>query len=198
MRENCHCRKRSISSNEFVSRAQSNIVWNYAGVLEVLQIVTSTCHRPMERLYCRQIVRQPLDVVFAFFERPENLERITPPELSFEILTPSPISMERGALIDYRVRLAGIPFRWTTYITRYEPPHTFVDVQLCGPYTFWHHTHRFSPIEERATLIEDEVLYLLPFGLLGSLFHRLWIKRQLTRIFDYRGTVIGTLFGSAE
>ncbi len=151
----------------------------------------------MERLYRRQIVRQPLEEVFAFFERPENLERITPPELGFEILTPQPVPMERGALIDYRVRLAGIPFRWTTYIARYEPPHMFVDVQLRGPYAFWHHTHRFSTIGERGTLIEDEVLYLLPFGLLGKIPHRIWIKRQLTRIFDYRANVIAALFGSS-
>ncbi|RMF35303.1 MAG: CDP-paratose 2-epimerase [Chlorobiota bacterium] len=151
----------------------------------------------MERLYRRQIVRHPLEVVFAFFERPENLERITPPELGFEILTPPPIPMERGALIDYRVRLAGIPFRWTTYIARYEPPFMFVDVQLRGPYAFWHHTHRFSSLEGRGTLIEDEVLYLLPLGLLGKISHCIWIKRQLSRIFDHRAKVIAALFGSS-
>lgn len=74
----------------------------------------------------------------------------------------------------------------------------FVDVQLRGPYAFWHHTHRFSPIDEQATIIEDEVLYLLPFGPLGKIAHRIWIKRQLERIFDYRAKVIVALFGSPD
>jgi len=140
----------------------------------------------MERLYRRQVVPRPIEEVFAFFDRPENLNLITPPELQFEILTPSPIEMKVGALIDYRIRLAGLPMRWTTYISRYEPPRCFIDVQLRGPYSFWHHTHTFTPLHEHSTLIEDEVLYCLPFGLMGRIAHLLWVRRQLNRIFDYR------------
>lgn len=150
----------------------------------------------MYRLYRRQRVEQPLEKVFAFFERPENLERITPPHLGFHILTPSPIPMQVGALIDYRIRLFGVPFRWTTYIARYEPPILFVDVQLKGPYSFWYHTHRFSADGEGATVIEDDVLYLLPAGLVGKVVHALSVRRQLERIFDYRAQVIATLFAA--
>jgi ligand-binding SRPBCC domain-containing protein len=153
----------------------------------------------MEKLYRRQKVFSPLHEVFAFFERPENLERLTPASLRFEILTPSPIPMEQGALIDYRIRLAGIPFRWTTYIAQYHPPHHFVDIQLRGPYSFWHHTHRFTSVEGgHATLIEDEVCYCLPFGLIGTVAHRIWIRSQLARIFDYRARVIADLFSPSN
>lgn len=150
----------------------------------------------MYRLFRQQRVEAPLEEVFRFFERPENLQRITPPELDFAILTPSPIPMHLGALIDYRIRLGGIPFRWTTYIACYEPPHRFIDVQLRGPYSFWHHTHRFHALEPEVTLIEDEVLYLLPAGPIGNLMHRLWIRRQLDRIFDYRRQQIAEIFRS--
>lgn len=150
----------------------------------------------MYRLYRCQRVEQPLDNVFAFFERPENLERITPPHLRLHILTPSPIPMQVGTLIDYRIRLFGLPFRWTTYIARYEPPRLFVDVQLRGPYSFWHHTHRFTADGDGATIVEDEVLYLLPAGVVGKVVYALFIHRQLKEIFDYRAQVIAKLFAA--
>ncbi len=140
----------------------------------------------LHRLYREQVIHRPLEEVFAFFERPENLDLITPPELGFRFLTPSPIPMHQGAIIDYQIKLFGIPIRWTTYIAIYEPPHRFVDVQLKGPYSFWHHTHRFSALDSNTTLMTDEVLYLLPFGPVGEIVHTLWVKHQLKRIFDYR------------
>jgi len=149
----------------------------------------------MHRLYCTQRVERPIEEVFAFFERPENLDSITPPELNFRILTPSPITMEKGTLIDYTVRITGIPLRWTTYIARYEPPHCFVDVQVRGPYSFWHHTHTFRAVSDHATLIEDEVLYLLPYGIVGRAVHALWVRRQLERIFAYRARRYHELLG---
>jgi ligand-binding SRPBCC domain-containing protein len=122
--------------------------------------------------------------VFAFFAAAENLGKITPPELGFRIVTPSPVEMCSGALIDYRIRFWVLPLRWETLITIWSPPVTFVDRQLRGPYRTWIHTHRFT---ERAggTLIEDEVVYGLPFGALGALAAPL-VNRQLTRIFSYR------------
>jgi len=147
----------------------------------------------LHRLFRQQWVRPPLEIVFRFFERPENLGQITPPELGFELLTPSPVPMHLGALIDYRIRLFGVPVRWTTYIAVYDPPHCFVDVQLRGPYSFWHHTHRFESVNG-GTLITDEVLYLLPCGPLGELVHRVWVKRQLRYIFEYRQRRLAALF----
>jgi len=96
--------------------------------------------------------------VFPFFAEARNLETLTPPWLKFEVLTPAPIVMRPGTLIDYRIRVHGLPIRWRTEITAWDPPHRFVDVQLHGPYTLWHHTHTF---EERdgGTLCLDHVRY---------------------------------------
>lgn len=142
-----------------------------------------------------QRVPQPLENVFPFFARPENLERITPPMLGMRVLTPSPIEMRVGALIDYAIKMRGLPMRWTTYIRAYDPPHRFVDVQLRGPYSFWHHTHTFRE-ENGETVLGDEVRYMLPFGPFGELAHGLLVKRDLDRIFAYRQEVIADEFGS--
>jgi hypothetical protein len=154
---------------------------------------TRTSGMPLYHLSRQQWLKPSLEVVFSFFERPENLAEITPPELGFELLTPSPVPMHLGALIDYRIRLSGIPVRWTTYIAAYDPPYSFVDVQLRGPYSFWYHVHRFEPMNG-GTLVIDDVLYLLPFGHMGRLLHRLWVKRQLRYIFDYRQRRLAALF----
>lgn len=148
-------------------------------------------------LHREQFVGRPLEEVFAFFSRPENLARITPASMGFEIITPSPIEMRAGALIDYTVKTWGIPVRWTTLIAEFVPPLRFVDVQLKGPYSFWHHTHRFEAVAE-GTRITDEVRYALPFGPIGRLAHALIVKRQLERIFRHREVVIEHLFGAGE
>jgi len=146
------------------------------------------------RLHRRQVVPRSRDEVFAFFARPENLAAITPASLGFELLTPSPVAMRLGTLIDYRIRLLRMPVRWTTYISAFDPPEMFIDVQLRGPYSFWHHTHRFEQVEQ-GTVIEDEVLYLLPFVPLGHLVHFLWVRKELERIFAYRRERIAQMFG---
>jgi ligand-binding SRPBCC domain-containing protein len=129
--------------------------------------------------------------VFRFFETPENLARLTPPSLGFEILTPSPIVMRAGALIDYCVRPLGFPQRWTTLIESYDPPRRFTDVQLRGPYSFWHHTHTFE-VAEGGTRMTDEVRYVLPFGPFGAPAAP-WVAWQLDRIFDFRARTVAAL-----
>ena len=126
----------------------------------------------------------PRDQVFAFFAEATNLQRITPPELGFEMVTPHPIDLREGTRINYRRHLFGVPFAWQSEIQRWHPPEAFVDIQLRGPYKRWVHTHRFRE-EQGATIIEDEVQYALPYWPLGELAYPL-VHLQLHRIFRYR------------
>lgn len=145
-------------------------------------------------LITEQHVSRHRDEVFAFFDRPENLARITPRWLDFRILTPQPLTMREGAVIDYLIRLGPLPTRWRSIISVYDPPHRFVDEQLMGPYSFWHHTHEFAEIPG-GTLIRDHVRYLLPFGFLGDVAHALMVERQLEGIFAHRRKAIDRMFG---
>ena len=137
-----------------------------------------------------QRVPLPPEDVFPFFEDAYNLEDITPPFLGFRVVTARPIDMRAGALIEYRLKLHGVPVRWKTQIESFDPPHTFTDVQLSGPYKLWHHTHVFEPDGRGGTIMRDRVLYELPFGPLGEVAHALFVRRDLRRIFDFRQEVV--------
>ena len=141
-----------------------------------------------------QFVPRPLLEVFAFFADAANLEVLTPGFLRFRILTPVPIRMAAGTMIDYQIRIAGIPQRWRTLIEVFETPRRFVDVQLHGPYALWRHTHEFSE-SAGGTTIRDSVEYEIPFGLLGVMVRRLLVRRLLEAIFDYRRAKIEEIFG---
>jgi len=129
---------------------------------------------------------------FRFFADAENLERITPSELKFHIISEQPIEIKKGTLIDYKMRLHGIPMKWRTEITEWEPPFKFVDTQLSGPYSQWIHTHIFTELEPNSTLIEDEVRYRLPLYPPGDVVHFL-VRRDLDKIFDYRQKAVAEL-----
>ncbi len=141
-----------------------------------LHVLTRTLHLPL-----------PRPQVFDFFADAENLARITPRELDFRIVR-APDVMAEGALIEYRLGLFGVPFGWLTEISRWEPPHAFVDRQRRGPYRRWHHTHTFAD-EGGGTRIDDRVEYALPLWPFGEIALPL-VRAQLDRIFDYRQQAI--------
>ncbi|MFO0860946.1 MAG: SRPBCC family protein [Phycisphaerales bacterium] len=151
-----------------------------------------------------QDIPLPLDDVFPFFASPENLEAITPPWLNFRILTPSPIPMHEGSIIDYRISLRGIPLRWRTRIDAYDPPLLFIDRQIRGPYLLWEHTHLFEQHSSGATTftrMTDRVRYLprdIPRAvpLLGGLLHKFFVRAELERIFAYRREKLAALLVS--
>ncbi len=146
------------------------------------------------RLEREQIIGQPRSEIFSFFSQPRNLERLTPGFLRFKILTEEPIVMQGGALIDYQIRLFGVSMRWRTRIERFEPETCFVDTQLRGPYRSWVHTHEFEDVPG-GTRMRDIVEYEVGWGPLGGPAHRLFVRRSLRRIFDFRRTAVEEVFG---
>ena len=125
---------------------------------------------------------QPREEVFAFFSDPRNLDAITPPGLRFRILTPGQIEMKTGALIDYKLRIRGVPIRWRTRIAAWEPPFRFVDEQVRGPYRLWEHEHGFES-RDGGTQVRDRIRYAVPFDFL---MHELLVRPDVARIFAYR------------
>jgi ligand-binding SRPBCC domain-containing protein len=140
-----------------------------------------------------QMIPRSRAETFAFFSDAFNLERITPPFLRFRIVTPAPIEMEAGAVIEYRLALFGAPIYWRTVIESWDPEESFVDSQTKGPYALWRHTHSFEEKGPRQTLMRDRVEYSIPFGAPGRIAHSLFIKRWLKKIFDYRAATIACM-----
>ncbi|MEI6244378.1 MAG: SRPBCC family protein [Acidobacteriota bacterium] len=139
-------------------------------------------------------VPRPIDDVFEFFGNAANLELMTPPWLAFKILTPEPIEMRPGTTIDYRISLRGLPMRWRSQITTWNPPFEFVDEQLTGPYRRWHHRHTFES-RDGGTLVGDEVNYDV---LGGNLIHRVFVEGDLRKIFAFREETMLRLFGATS
>lgn len=148
-------------------------------------------------LHAEQYVAAPLAEVFAFFAKPENLAIVTPPSLNFRIITPSPIEMRTGAVIEYSIKVLGVSMRWKSCISTYEPMRRFVDEQVEGPYSYWHHTHTFAAKDGGTTVIDD-VRYVVPFGLLGRVVNACIVRRNLDSIFSYRKKAIERIFGGQK
>ena len=129
------------------------------------------------------------DEVFPFFADAGNLAAITPAFLGFRIVTPRPIEMRVGTIIEYRLALHRLPISWLTQIVDWEPGVRFVDAQLRGPYALWHHTHDFEP-DGDGTIMRDTVRYAIPFGPAGRLAHAAFVRRDLERIFDFRAAEV--------
>ncbi len=139
-------------------------------------------------------IEQPRDLTFSFFSDTANLDKITPSWLNFKILTPLPIKMQKGAIIDYQLKLYGLPVKWRTEITEWEPPHRFVDVQVSGPYHLWVHEHIFEELDGSTRMI-DRVQYAAPGGPLEPIVHTLFVRRDVERIFNYREAALAKIFG---
>lgn len=151
----------------------------------------SVTHYVLER---DQFLAKPLEEVFEFFAEVENLERITPPWLGFSLADRHLTRIQAGTEIEYRLRLHGLPLRWVSCIDVWQPPMVFVDRQVRGPYRLWVHRHQFASTNG-GTLISDRVRYALPLGHLGRLAHRLFVGRDLDRVFDFRSRAVRQLLG---
>ncbi|MES2690047.1 MAG: SRPBCC family protein [Bacteroidota bacterium] len=141
------------------------------------------------------VINKPIEEVFDFFSKAGNLNVITPPGLQFVITSPLPITMEAGCLIDYRIKLFGISFKWKTLISVWQPPFRFVDEQLKGPYVKWHHTHEFRALENETTQMTDTVVFQSPGWILEPLVHYLFVNKRVKQIFSYRGQKLKEIFG---
>lgn len=142
-----------------------------------------------------QLLRTDMNTAWNFFSSANNLARITPPELDFNILTQlDNKDIYQGMLIDYTVRpLFGIPLHWQTEIWKIKKPEMFTDKQLQGPYKIWEHTHQFVQ-KGKGVLMKDEVKYVLPFGFIGTIAHSLIVRKKIERIFNYRKEVLNKIF----
>lgn len=141
------------------------------------------------------IIPAPIETVWRFFADPKNLQNITPGYIKFKILKcPEVDEIYDGMLIEYKIRpVCNIPLTWITLIQSVTPQQRFTDKQVNGPYSLWEHTHTFQTIPE-GTLMKDTIKYALPFGPLGTLAHRLFVRKQLQSIFEYREKIIPTFF----
>ena len=140
-----------------------------------------------------QIINAPRKEVFPFFASPENLEKITPPDLGFIIKTPKPLEMKEGGIFDYTIKLGIIRFPWKTLITKYDPPHIFQDTQKFGPYKKWEHTHQFFDLGDK-TKIVDTVDYDLYPRFLSKVINKLFIRNKVEKIFEYRSLQLDEIF----
>ncbi len=141
-----------------------------------------------------QILSASLDDIWDFIRRPENLNRITPPNLHFKILGKVPEKMENGLLVSYTVRIPHFGCRlWVSEIKHIQEKHSFVDEQRIGPYRFWYHYHRIRQSSDGTQML-DRVYYRMPLGILGEMAHRLTVRKMLERIFDYRSMAFVKIF----
>ncbi|WII71573.1 TIGR01777 family oxidoreductase [Bdellovibrio sp. 22V] len=145
-----------------------------------------------EFFYAEQFIPEPPEKVFPFFQDAQNLEMITPPTLNFQIENMPKEDLHKGAVIDYRLKIRGVPVKWKTEIDEWQPPHRFVDNQVRGPYRFWHHTHEFQPFCG-GTLMVDRVRYKLPGGFPGWLVASQWVRQDVENIFMFRRRYIATM-----
>jgi len=185
------------SQRAYPTRAlQEGFVFRFPEVSLAFQdLFTEKKSLQCETLIFKQWLNHPIERVFSFFSDEKNLEVITPPWLNFQVLKKSTPKMGEGTLVDYQLKIHGVPLKWQSRIEKWEPGRGFVDTQVKGPYSVWHHTHSFETLG-KGTLMTDRVFYRLPAGLLGKLLAGRFVKKDVTKIFAYRQKIIGEKFPS--
>ncbi|WP_413942757.1 TIGR01777 family oxidoreductase [Bdellovibrio sp. HCB-162] len=166
--------------------------FHFSELKEALNEICAPFKAGEDVFLAEQFLPEPPEKVFPFFQDANNLEKITPPTLNFQIEKISSPEITQGTLIDYRLKIHGVPARWKTEIDEWQPPYKFVDTQRFGPYRFWHHTHEFRPFCG-GTLMVDRVRYRLPLGYLGWVLGAKFVKKDVQNIFSFRRKYISTL-----
>jgi ligand-binding SRPBCC domain-containing protein len=148
----------------------------------------------IHKLERTQVVPISIREAFDFFSNPRNLERLTPDQVHFQFLKAPPEKVSPGTILEYRLRLYGVPVKWRTRIESVDAPTRFIDVQDKGPYAMWRHTHRFREVDAVHTEIHDQIEFAMPLGPLGEIAYRLLVAGSLRQIFDYREAALRQLF----
>lgn len=151
----------------------------------------------MRYLNSELFIDLPIEKVFDFFSKPENLGKVTPKSMAFQIVSPLPLQMKKGTIIDYKIKVMGIPMKWRTEITDWNPPFGFQDTQIRGPYRRWVHTHTFEEAEG-GTMMRDHVEYLPPGWIFEPLIHSLIVGPQVKKIFEYRASNFNYIFNEMK
>lgn len=147
----------------------------------------------MRTLERESVINAPIEKVFDFFSKAENLNIITPPQLKFDIITTLPITIKEGTIIDYKIKISGLSFKWRTKIAEWEPHHRFVDIQMKGPYKMWVHEHTFTA-KGSSTIMKDKVNYISKGWFLEPLIQRFFVRKKVEDIFDYRQNKLSAIF----
>ena len=148
-------------------------------------------------LYAKQIVDKEIDFLWDFFSKPSNLNKLTPEDVEFKIISGKSDNFYEGKIISYKIKpFKLVTLNWITEISQVKEGSYFIDNQISGPYKMWHHEHHFKSNNDGTTEIIDKVKYKLPFYILGRISHKIFIKRKLIKIFNFRQKKIKELFNS--
>ncbi len=172
---------------------ESGFQFKFSHLNEALNNLIGSSKKKVNQFESTQFVKKNIKDVFNFFSAAENLETITPPFLCFKVLSKSTPNIQKGTIIQYKLKIHHIPVKWITHITEFEKNKYFIDSQEKGPYKKWVHRHSFEEIKN-GTLIHDQVDYIIPAGILGQMLLSRFIKNDIQCIFSYRKEVIERIF----
>ena len=148
-------------------------------------------------LYAKQIVDKEIDFLWDFFSKPSNLNKLTPEDVEFKIISGKSDDFYAGKIISYKIKpFKLVTLNWITEISQVKEGFYFIDNQISGPYKMWHHEHHFKSNNDGTTEIIDKVKYKVPFYILGRISHKIFIKRKLIKIFNFRQKKINELFNN--